>query len=48
MAMDLAEGAVSGIQAAIVLARALGDDESFQRIVHRLRSTLLDAIGRHG
>jgi len=46
MAVDLAEEAVSGIQGAIVLARALGDDASFQRIVHRLQSTLLDAIGR--
>ncbi|MDE1915231.1 MAG: TetR/AcrR family transcriptional regulator [Sphingomonadales bacterium] len=48
MAMDLAEEAVSGIQGGIVLARALGDEASFQRIAHRLRSTLLDAISRHG
>ncbi|NKI98025.1 TetR/AcrR family transcriptional regulator [Novosphingobium sp. SG707] len=48
MALDLAEEAVSGIQGAIVLARALGDEASFQRIVHRLRSTLLDTIGRFG
>lgn len=48
MALDLAEEAVSGIQGAIVLARALGDDASFQRIVHRLQTTLLDAINRHG
>jgi AcrR family transcriptional regulator len=37
----------SGIQGAIVLARALGDEASFQRIVGRLQSTLLDAIGRY-
>jgi len=48
MAMDLAEDAVSGIQGAIVLARALGDEASFQRIVHRHQSTLLDAIKRYG
>lgn len=48
MAVDLAEEAVSGVQGAIVLARALGDDASFQRIVRRLQSTLLDAIGRYG
>jgi TetR/AcrR family transcriptional regulator, lmrAB and yxaGH operons repressor len=48
MAMDLAEEAVSGIQGAIVLARALGDDATFQRIVQRLQSTLLDTIGRYG
>jgi TetR/AcrR family transcriptional regulator, lmrAB and yxaGH operons repressor len=48
MAQDLAEEAVSGIQGAIVLARALGDDATFQRIVHRLQSTLLDVIRRNG
>ncbi|ESQ83174.1 TetR family transcriptional regulator [Asticcacaulis sp. AC466] len=48
LALELAEEAVSGIQGAIVLARALGDEASFQRIVHRLRSSLLDAIDRHG
>jgi AcrR family transcriptional regulator len=47
LALDLAEEAVSGIQGAIVLARALGDEASFQRIVGRLQSTLLDAIGRY-
>jgi AcrR family transcriptional regulator len=47
-ALELAEEAVSGIQGAIVLARALGDDAIFLRIVHRLRATLLDAIGRYG
>lgn len=48
LAQDLAEAAVSGIQGAIVLARALGDDTSFQRIVRRLQSSLLNAIGRYG
>lgn len=48
LALDLAEEAVSGIQGAIVLARALGDDTSFQRIVRRLQSTLLDAIRCYG
>ncbi|MBO9708179.1 MAG: TetR/AcrR family transcriptional regulator [Caulobacter sp.] len=48
LALDLSEEAVSGIQGAIVLARALGDDTSFQRIVRRLQSTLLDAISRSG
>jgi AcrR family transcriptional regulator len=48
LALDLAEEAVSGIQGAIVLARALGDDTSFQRIARRLQSTLLDAISRCG
>ncbi len=46
LALALAEEAVSGIQGAIVLARALDDEASFERIVHRLRSTLLDAIKR--
>jgi len=46
LALDLAEEAVSGIQGAIVLARALGDDTSFQRVVRRLQSTLLDVVGR--
>lgn len=48
LAADLAEEAVSGIQGAIVLARALGAEASFQRIVQRLRSSLLDAIVRYG
>lgn len=47
LALDLAEEAVSGIQGAIVLARALGEDATFQRIVHRHQSSLLDAIGRY-
>lgn len=48
LALELAEEAVSGIQGAIVLARALGDEASFQRIVQRLQSSLLDAIDRYG
>lgn len=47
MALDLAEEAISGIQGAIVLTRALGDDATFQRIVRRIRSSLLDAISRY-
>lgn len=48
LALDLAEEAVSGIQGAIVLARAIGEDATFQRIVARHQASLLDAIGRHG
>lgn len=44
LAAQLAEEAVSGIQGAIVLARALGDDAAFDRIVRRQRAILLDAI----
>lgn len=43
-AAQLAEEAVSGIQGAIVLARALDDDAVFGRIIERQRATLLDAI----
>ena len=45
-AVQLAEEAVSGIQGAIVLARALGDDAAFNRIVERQHASLLDAIRR--
>lgn len=48
LAAALAEETVSGIQGAIVLARALDDEASFLRIVQRLRSSLHDAISRHG
>lgn len=48
MARNLAEEAVSGIQGAIVLTRALDEDAIFERIVYRLQSSLLDAIDRHG
>lgn len=47
-ATALAEETVSGIQGAIVLARALVDEASFRRIIDRLRSRLLDAIDRKG
>lgn len=40
----LAEEAVSGIQGAIVLARALGEHGTFNRIVDRQRASLLAAI----
>lgn len=48
LAAALAEEAVSGVQGAIVLARALDDEASFLRIVQRLKSSLFDAISRHG
>jgi len=44
-ARQLAEEAVSGIQGAIVLARALEDETTFHRILCRQHSTLTDAIG---
>lgn len=44
LAAQLAEEAVSGIQGAIVLARALGEEAAFSRIVRRQHSILLDAI----
>ena len=47
LAMHLAEETVSGIQGAIVLARALGDEATFVRIVRRKEVTLLDAVARH-
>jgi AcrR family transcriptional regulator len=43
-AAQLAEEAVSGIQGAIVLARALGEEGAFNRIVDRQRTKLLGAI----
>ncbi|WP_279601203.1 TetR/AcrR family transcriptional regulator [Methylobacterium sp. E-045] len=48
LAMQLAEETVSGIQGAIVLARALGEEATFLRIVRRQHLALLDAITRHG
>ncbi|KQM27957.1 MULTISPECIES: TetR/AcrR family transcriptional regulator [unclassified Sphingomonas] len=48
LAMELAEEAVSGIQGAIVLTRALGDEAAFRRVVDRLRSSLLAALDRGG
>jgi AcrR family transcriptional regulator len=47
LAGPLAEQAVSAIQGAIVLARALGDDAAFDRIVERQHAALRDAL-RHG
>jgi TetR/AcrR family transcriptional repressor of lmrAB and yxaGH operons len=44
LAMHLAEETVSGIQGAIVLARALSDEATFVRIVHRNQAILLDAV----
>lgn len=48
LAAELAEETVSGIQGAIVLARALGDEASFLRIVDRLRASLLAALDGRG
>ncbi len=48
LAVERAEEAVSGIQGAIVLTRALGDEAAFARGVDRLRSSLLDALDRSG
>lgn len=46
LAAELAEEAVSGIQGAIVLTRALGDEAAFRRVIDRLRASLLGAIDR--
>lgn len=46
-ARTLAEEAVSGIQGAIVLARALNEDAAFGRIVSRHEAALLDVIADH-
>ena len=43
----LAEETVCGIQGAIILARALGEETTFTRIVRRHEAALLDAIARH-
>jgi TetR/AcrR family transcriptional repressor of lmrAB and yxaGH operons len=48
LAVRLAEDTVAGIQGAIVLARALGDETAFVRIVRRLEGILLDAVACHG
>ncbi len=47
LAMQLAEETVSGIQGAIILARALGEEAAFVRIVRRHEVCLLDAVARH-
>ncbi|WP_276612531.1 TetR/AcrR family transcriptional regulator [Pseudorhodobacter turbinis] len=44
LARQLAEEAVSGIQGAIVLARALDDDTVFHRVLCRQHSTLMETI----
>jgi TetR/AcrR family transcriptional regulator, lmrAB and yxaGH operons repressor len=43
-ARQLAEEAVSGIQGAIVLARALDDEATFHRVLRRQHSALIGAI----
>lgn len=45
-ARSLAQEAVSGIQGAIVLSRALNDTRLFVRIVEKLESELLAAVAR--
>ena len=47
LATQLAEETVAGIQGAIILARALGEEATFVRIVRRHEAGLLDAIARH-
>jgi AcrR family transcriptional regulator len=47
-ATALAEETVSGIQGAIVLTRALGDEAAFRRIIARHRSLLIDAVNHAG
>ncbi|WP_281421894.1 TetR/AcrR family transcriptional regulator [Stakelama flava] len=47
-ARTLAEEAVSGIQGAIILARALNEDAVFGRIVSRHEAALLNAIADRG
>ena len=46
-ARTLAEEAVSGIQGAIILARALNEDAAFGRIVGRHEAALRDALARN-
>ncbi|KEA04044.1 TetR/AcrR family transcriptional regulator [Rhizobium rhizogenes] len=47
-ARELAEEAVVGIQGALTLARALGDDSIFGRTLGRLRERLMEPLGRRG
>lgn len=47
LAVQLSEETVSGIQGAIVLARALNEEAAFMRIVRRHHAALLDAVARH-
>jgi TetR/AcrR family transcriptional repressor of lmrAB and yxaGH operons len=46
-AMQLAEQVVSGIQGAIILSRALGEEAAFIRIIRRHEACLIDAVARH-
>lgn len=46
-ARTLAEEAVSGIQGAIILARALNEDAAFGRIIGRHEAALLNAVADH-
>ena len=46
-AQPLAEETVCGIQGAIILSRALGEEAAFGRIVGRHEAVLLNAIARH-
>ncbi|KQM63667.1 TetR family transcriptional regulator [Sphingomonas sp. Leaf17] len=46
-AQPLAEETVCGIQGAIILSRALGEEAAFARIVGRHEAMLLDALVRH-
>lgn len=46
LAFQLAEETVSGIQGAIILSRALGEEATFSRIVGRCEGRLLGAIDR--
>ena len=48
LAAQLAEETVCAIQGAIVLARALGDEIVFMRIVRRQEAALLDSLVRRG
>jgi AcrR family transcriptional regulator len=47
-ARELAEEAVVGIQGALMLARALGDDTIFGRALGRLRERLMEPLDRRG
>ena len=44
LAVSLAEEMVAGIQGAIILSRALGDEAAFSRIIRRHEAILLDAM----
>ena len=48
LATGLAEEAVAGIQGAIVLSRALGEEAAFLRVLHRHEHALLAAIAEAG